>query len=135
MENTRDTRARRGLWGVLAVCLVAGAVYLGIGLAKDEWELGVVGLGIMLVYGLVLVVTRRRSETMGLLAGDFSDERKAQIATSALAVTAQAMMLVVIGGFLYGLATDSAHTEVFSALAAFGAVVFAGSLFVLSRRR
>jgi hypothetical protein len=95
---------------------------------------GVVGLGAMLVYAGVLAVTRNRSETIGLLAGETVDERRDLIMAKAQAITANVWMVAILAGFFYGLATEADYTGIFAGLAAVGAVAFGAALGVLSRR-
>lgn len=131
----------RGTWRawsqsrlVPTACVVLGLALLVIAGVRGIWGFGIAGLLVMFTYAAVLIATRRRSETMGLLAGDVSDERQARIMTSALAMTAQVWLLVILGGFFYGLITDAEYTGLFSALSAVGGVSFAASVFVYSRR-
>ena len=133
-DRLRDDRGLRGRAWVLTVCVLAGVGFLVIGLGNGMVWFGLGGLAVMLGYGVLLTLTRRRSETISLLAGEVSDERQAQITTTAMALTGHVWMALILGGFLVGAATDAAYTNVFSGLAAIGGLTFAISLFVLSRR-
>jgi hypothetical protein len=61
-------------WLVPGIGLVAGIAYLIIGLVNDRPATGVNGLLITLAYSAFLLLFGRRSEAVGLLAGDGSDE-------------------------------------------------------------
>ena len=121
-EPTR--RGHKGITSVLAVCVIAGLAYLGIGLATDQTRFGVVGLLIMLAYGAVLLIGRRRSEGVALLAGEVTDERREQVMLRSLAFTANVLVTVLVGGFLVTLAMESGLAKVFAALSAVGALAF-----------
>lgn len=124
MTNQAPERRQSGIGGVLTVCVVMGLVYLAIGVATDQTRFGIIGLLIMLAYGAVLFVGRRRLEALALLGGAFTDERQHDIGQRALAFTANVLVLGILGGFLTSLATQSQHTEVFAGLAALGGVAF-----------
>lgn len=124
MTNQARERRASGIGGVLTVCVVMGLVYLAIGVATDQTRFGIIGLLIMLAYGAVLFVGRRRLEALALLGGDFTDERQNDIGQRALAFTANVLVIGILGGFFVSLATQSEHTEVFAGLAALGGVAF-----------
>ncbi len=143
-DRTRDDRTRsgqtasgkpeRGSISVFVVCVVIGLAYLGIGLATGRTGFGAVGLGIMLAYALGLALLRRRSETAGLLSGDIRDERQALVLSKAAAFTGNVMITVVLGAFLWTLATGSELANVFAGLSAVGGVAFAAGVAVSARR-
>lgn len=124
MTNQAREHRASGIGGVLTVCVVMGLVYLAIGVATDQTRFGIIGLLIMLAYGAVLFVGRRRLEALALLGGAFTDERQNDIGQRALAFTANVLVIGILGGFLVSLATQSQHTEVFAGLAALGGVAF-----------
>lgn len=124
MTNQAPERRPSGIGGALTVCVVMGLVYLAIGVATDQTRFGIIGLLIMLAYGAVLFVGRRRLEALALLGGAFTDERQHDIGQRALAFTANVLVLGILGGFVVSLATQSQHTEVFAGLAALGGVAF-----------
>lgn len=132
-----DAMARReggsAYRSVIGLCALAGLAYLGIGLATGQGWFGVVGLGIMLGYGLVLTAFRHRSETVGLLAGEATDERRRDINTRATAAMGNVLAAVLVVAFMVSLAVGSALAGTFAWLAALGAVVYAVSLAWLSR--
>ena len=97
------SRPNRQYWGTLALGAGIGVVYL-IGFVIGGKPLdGVVALAIMLGFSGALYVIARRSETVrGLL--DRRDERIAAIDLRATAVTALAMIAVVLVGFVVDIA-------------------------------
>lgn len=124
MPTRLDHTMPRGRWAVLAVCAAAGLAYLGIGLAHGNTASGFIGLAIMLAYGAVLLAFGRRSEVLGLLAGSGSDERRAQIQLRATAATAHVLVLVLVAGAMWTLATGSRYAAVFCGLCAVGGASF-----------
>jgi hypothetical protein len=97
------SRPNRQYWGTLALGAGIRVVYL-IGFAIGGKPLdGVIALAIMLGFSGALYVIARRSETVrGLL--DRRDERIAAIDLRATAVTALAMIAVVLVGFVVDIA-------------------------------
>jgi uncharacterized membrane protein len=126
--------ARSGYLGTMAGCVLAGLAYLGIGLATHHGWSGAIGLVIMLAYAALLTLARGRSETIGLLAGEVTDERRAAISQRALAFTANVLVLAIAAGAMVSLATSSPDFRVYGILASISAIAFAGSLAVFSRR-
>lgn len=128
MTDRSAERRPSGPAGVLILCVVIGLAYLAIGLATEQTRFGIAGLLIMLAYGAVLVLGRRRAEAVALLGGEFTDERQQDIGQRALAFTAGVLLVALLGGFLVGLATQSEHTQVFAGLCALGGVAFAAGI-------
>lgn len=124
MSTTRDGEQPRGRWLVLGTCLLAGVAYLAIGLARDEIGFAIAGLVVMLGYGAMLLLLGRRSELVGLLAGNGSDERRAQIQLRAAAATAHVLIVVLVGGAMWTLATGSGSAGVFTGLCAVGGLTY-----------
>jgi hypothetical protein len=97
MSTTRTDEmksARR--WHVPALCVVAAAGYAVVFLVHHKPLAAAMGAGIMLAYGLVLVVFSRRSETIALLREDAPDERRAMIMTKAAATTLYAVVTLAL---------------------------------------
>ena len=93
--RTGETRnARR--WLVPGLCVVSAAGYAAVFLANDRPLLAAVGAGVMLAYGLVLVVFSRRSEAVALLREDATDERRTMITTKAAATTLYALVVLAV---------------------------------------
>jgi hypothetical protein len=134
MSTTHDTERPRGRWLVFGICVAAGVAYLSIGLARHETGFAIGGPLIMLGYGVMLLIFGRRSEIVGLLAGNGSDERRAQIQLRAVAATGQVLIVVLLGGALWTLATGSRYEGVFTGLCAVGGLSFLASTAWYSRR-
>lgn len=131
----RLSRACSHRWSVPGLCLLAGLVFLGIGLAQHDLGLGIAGLIVMLVYGLVLMAFRTRSETIGLLgSGDHVDERRASIQVKASAMTGQVLSAVLAGGALAAIALDSDYTTILCGLCLLGGATYVVSTAVYARR-
>jgi hypothetical protein len=88
MSTTRtgETRSARR-WLVPGLCVVFAAGYAAVFLAHHRPLLAVTGAGVMLAYGLVLVVFSRRCEAVALLREDAPDERRSMITSKAAANT------------------------------------------------
>jgi hypothetical protein len=97
------SRPNRQYWGTLALGTGIGAVYL-IGFVIGGRPLdGVIALAIMVGFSGAMYLVARRSETVrGLL--DRRDERITAIDLRATAVTALAMIAVVLVGFVVDIA-------------------------------
>ena len=134
MSTTHDAERPRGRWLVFGICVAAGVAYFSIGLARHEIGFAIGGPLIMLGYGVMLLIFGRRSEIVGLLAGNGSDERRAQIQLRAVAATGQVLIVVLLGGALWTLATGSRYEGVFTALCAVGGLSFLASTAWYSRR-
>jgi hypothetical protein len=126
-------RSRKGRASVFTVVALAAVAYLVIGIVRGRPWPGVVAVGIMAGYALVLYAARNRSETIGLLGGDNGDERQRELMQRASAFTGQVLVCVIVVGALATFATTSGAGVVFSSLAGVGGVAFAGSLAWLSR--
>lgn len=127
MPESTQKSDRTESWIVPITCVVIGVAYLTVGVFRGDVTSGVVGLAIMLAYGAVLVLFRRRSEAVALLGGGASDERRAAITSRAHDTTGQVLVLVLVAGMFWSLATDNGHAGVFVALAAIGGFTFIGS--------
>jgi len=66
-------------WRVPAACAAAAGLYLGIFLAQGKPALALATSGIMLAYGAVLLLLRRRSDAAAVLSEYRTDERREQI--------------------------------------------------------
>lgn len=97
------SRTNRSYWATVSLGVVIGIVYL-IGFAVGGKPLlGVGALAIMVAFSGALVLVGRRSETVrGLL--DHRDERISAIDLRATAVTALAMIAVILVGFVVSIA-------------------------------
>ena len=87
--------------------VLMGVVYLVAFWAGGSLTYGLFGLAVMVAFSLLLLVARRHSETVrGLL--DHRDERITAIDLRATAVTALAMIAVVLVAFLVQIARGQA---------------------------
>jgi hypothetical protein len=94
--RTSETRSARR-WLVPGLCVVFAAGYAAVFLAHHRPLLAVTGAGVMLAYGLVLVVFSRRSEAVALLREDAPDERRSMIMTKAAASTLYVLVVLSVG--------------------------------------
>lgn len=102
MQITSRT-SRLSYWATVAVGPAIGIVYLIGFAAGGKPLLGVGALAIMAAFSGALVLVGRRSETVrGLL--DHRDERISAIDLRATAVTALAMIAVILVGFVVSIA-------------------------------
>ncbi|MBO0852765.1 MAG: hypothetical protein J2P18_03245 [Nocardia sp.] len=120
-------------WAVPALGVIAGLAYLGVMCARGKPALGFAILAIMLVYVAVVLLLSRRSETGALLRGTANDERQRDISTRAIAITGQVLIVTILGGFFYSLATGSSAAGIWCGLAAVGGATFIVASFALSR--
>jgi len=101
MQTT--SRANRYYWGTVALGVGIGIVYLIGFLVGGKPLLGVAALGIMLAFSAGLAVVGRYSETVrGLL--NHRDERFSAIDLRATALTALAMIIAILVGFVVSVA-------------------------------
>ncbi|HEY3090038.1 MAG TPA: hypothetical protein VGJ59_18455 [Jatrophihabitantaceae bacterium] len=134
MSTTHDTERPRGRWLVFGTCVAAGLAYLGIGVARGQTGLAIGGPLVMLGYGVLPLLFARRNEIVGLLAGNGSDERRAQIQLRASAATAHVLILALVGGALWTLATGSRYTGVFTGLCAVSGLCYLAATAWFARR-
>lgn len=134
MPDTTQQSDRAESWIVPITCVVIGIAYLAVGVFRDDTTSGVIGLAIMLAHGAGLVLFRRRSEAVALLGGGDSDERRAAITSHARDTTGQVLVLVLVAGMFWSLATDNGHAGVFIALTAIGGLTFIASTLWYARR-
>lgn len=128
------TGRRSGRTGVAVVIVVAALAYLAIGLVNGDPVLAVGGPAVMLAYGGVLYLWRRRSEPVALLGGNPTDERQAQIMLRASAVTAHVLAVVLVAGAMVTLALDSRYAGLFCGLCAVTGATFVAATILFSRR-
>ncbi|HEY2128995.1 MAG TPA: hypothetical protein VGH77_17580 [Streptosporangiaceae bacterium] len=97
------TRTNRSYWATVGLGVAIGLVYLIGFAAGGKPLLGVGALAVMVAFSGALVLAGRRSETVrGLL--DHRDERISAIDLRATAVTALAMIAVILVGFVVSIA-------------------------------
>ena len=120
-------------WRVPAVCALIACVYLGVFLARGEPVLAVATSGIMIVYGAVLVLARRRSEVAAVLSEYRTDERRQQINMRAALLSVNVAALVAVTGAIAGFASGHYFGPWVIMAAVIGASYLAGVVFY-SRR-
>lgn len=112
---------------------IAAVVFVLALVGHAGLELALAMGGIMVAYGLVMVVGRRW-EPIAVLAAPDRDERAFSIHLRAAAAAGQFLALVIVVGFLYDLARGQVdHSQWPSLGAAFG-VAYLVALFVFTRR-
>lgn len=122
------SRTNRSYWATVALGVTIGIVYLIGFAAGGKPLLGVGALAIMVAFSGALVLAGRRSETVrGLL--DHRDERISAIDLRATAVTALALIAVILIGFVVSIARGGSGWPYdmigfVGGLAYLGAVVF-----------
>ncbi len=129
--STKTTNARR--WTVPALAVAIGiAMFVVVGLVRDDLEVGLVMLAIMVGYAVVLVVFRR-AEPIAMLGEEGGDERRRLLQLRAASFTTNVLALVIVGGFFVEIVRGE-DGEPWSWLGLIGGLCFAGSLFFYSRR-
>jgi len=112
--------------------VLMGLVYLVAFWAGGSLAYGVFGLVVMVAFSLLLLVARRRSETVrGLL--DHRDERITAIDLRATAVTALAMIAVVLVAFVVEIARGQSGWP-YSMIGAVGGLAYLVAVIVLRIR-
>lgn len=131
--ETGERRTGRRRWLVPGLCLVFAIAYAVVFLIHDRPLLAVVGAGVMLAYGLVLVIFSRRSEAVALLREDGSDERRRLITTKAAATAFYAVVTLSVTMVFVQLARG-ADPGTWSTVCGVGGLVFIASIVYESRR-
>jgi hypothetical protein len=112
--------------------VIMGVVYLVAFWAGGSLAYGLFGLAVMVAFSLLLLVARRHSETVrGLL--DHRDERITAIDLRATAVTALAMISVVLVAFVVEIARGQSGWP-YSMIGAVGGVAYLAAVIVLRIR-
>ena len=112
--------------------VLMGVVYLVAFWAGGSLAYGLFGLAVMVAFSLLLLVARRHSETVrGLL--DHRDERITAIDLRATAVTALAMISVVLVAFVVEIARGQSGWP-YSMIGAVGGVAYLVAVVVLRIR-
>jgi hypothetical protein len=127
-------RLQRSRWTTPALGLLIGLVALAVQAARGDLGGGVGSLVIMAIYAVVLLAFGGRSEVVSLMRGHAGDERAGQIQQRALAMTAQVLVPVLVGGFLVELARGADDLPVWTWLCALAGVTYLIALALLSRR-
>ena len=109
---------------VIFVIALIGRQGLGLALAMA---------GVMVVYGLVLLVGRRW-DFIGVLGAPTSDERAVSLHLRASAAAGQVMAAVIVGGFLYDLARGAVSASQWPWLGGLFGVAYLVALLLFVRR-
>jgi amino acid permease len=134
MSTTRtDEMKSTRRWLVPGLCVLLAIAYTVVFLMHDQPMLAVIGAGVMLAFGLVLVIFSRRSETVALLREDAPDERRALITTKAAATTMYVMVGVSVVMAFVQLARGVSPGP-WGVICSIGGAVFIVSLAYESRR-
>ena len=130
MQTTSRTSRKYLATPIFGVLM--GLVYLiAFSVAGDVLD-GILGLAVMVALSVVLLLARRRSETVrGLL--DHRDERISAIDLRATAVTALAMIAVVLVAFVVQIARGHSGWP-YSMIGAVGGLSYVGAVIVLRIR-
>lgn len=103
MPDEDATSSGQSVWVVPGVAIAIGVVYLIAGFAADDVGFAIGGFAVMAAIAAVLLLVRRRSETVqGVL--DRRDERINDIDFRSTAFAGVVLILVVLGAFVVDIA-------------------------------
>jgi peptidoglycan/LPS O-acetylase OafA/YrhL len=120
-------------WWTPAVCGVLGAIVFAAVAIGGDLGKAAAAFGVMAAVGLVFLIGAPRSETIAGLGGPGRDERWAALDLRASAVSGFAVMLVIIGTWLYELAQGHDGNP-YGQLAAVGGISYLVAVLVLRAR-
>lgn len=134
-ETATVPRRRRpaAFWATPATSVVLGIVMAAAAWAGDEPGLAVFSLALMTGIAVALVVAAPHSETIGRLL-DRRDERITSLDRDATLFAGTVLILAVIAGFVYELASGG-DGQPYSWLGALGGVSYVVALITLRIRR
>ena len=89
--------------------------------------------GVMVAYGLILLVGRRW-DPIAVLSAPGEDERTVSAHTRAAATAGQVLALVIVGGFFYDVARGAMDRSIWTPLGAVFGVTYLVALFIAMRR-
>jgi hypothetical protein len=122
MTKDRSQPFVRSRWWVPTLCLGLGVVVLGVSWLGGQLSVGLIGLGVMAGFGLLLLLVTGHSETVrGMTVG--RDERFAQIDLRATAVTGWVLVVTLIVAWLVEIARGSSGHP-YDWLAAIGGLAY-----------
>ena len=119
--TSRDLTRRR--WWLPAVSLGLGALMLAAFAIGGDTAGGLQSFGVMAAVAALFAFGASRSETLGGLGGPGRDERWAMIDLRASALAGFVLIVVVIGAFLYEIASGE-DGEPYSQLGAIAGVAY-----------
>ena len=123
----------RSRWFKPVFSSILGLLILGAFVAADDLGTGIAGLGMMVAVGFVFLIGGRRSETLAGLGGPGRDERWQMIDLQASAASGLVLITVVIGAWLYEIATGGDGSP-YTALGAIAGVAYVIAVAVLRYR-
>jgi hypothetical protein len=115
--------------GVIVGLALGAAELVGSG---EGWR-AIVSGGIPIVYGAVVTLVGRRSDSLSVLAGRPVDERAAHVSEEALTWAFGLTAIAVVAAVAWQIATRGDWAP-YAAIAVVMAVAYMGSLFVLQAR-
>jgi hypothetical protein len=115
--------------GVIVGLALGAAELVGSG----EWWRAIVSGGIPIVYGAVVTLVGRRSDSLSVLAGRPIDERSAHVSEEASTWAFGLTAIVVVGTIAWQIATRGDWAP-YATVAVVMAVAYVGSLLVLQAR-
>jgi hypothetical protein len=116
-------RLARSRWWLPAVSLVLGVLMLAAFAIGGDTAGGLQSFGVMAAVAALFAFGASRSETLGGLGGPGRDERWAMIDLRATALAGFVLITVVIGAFLYEIASGE-DGEPYSQLGAIAGVAY-----------
>lgn len=132
MARRRDVNSARK-WVVPATCVLAAGGFVALFLVKGQVSSAIATGGIMLGYGIVLVILSRRNEVASILRNDAVDERHASINLRASAFALRVIVLLAVVMFCVQLAAGRGFGP-WEAVCVAGGTSYIAALMVLSRR-
>lgn len=120
--------------GAAVVGIVIGVAFAGVGVAQHRVLDGLIGLGIMLAYAVLVVGLRRRSEAAQLLNANPADERQAQIMRNASAAVGRVVAGVLTAWWLIAIVVKADYLPVLTTLTATAGFSFMAAVVWYTRR-
>jgi hypothetical protein len=131
--SSRSRSIQRSRWFMPAFSIALGLVMLSAFWAGGSPGEGAGALAVMVLAALVFAIGARRSETISGLGGPGRDERWERIDLSANALTGMVLITVVLGAWLWEVASGR-DGEPYTQLAALAGVTYVVAVVVLRRR-
>ena len=128
METTMSSRGTTP-----AIALAMGLLFLVAATLGGQPGTGLVMLGVMVLYSVLLLALGGRSETVGVLTGRPADERLAAFSLRATAVAGVMAILVALAGFLWSIARGESG-DAFAVVAASAGIGYLAALLWLRSR-
>jgi hypothetical protein len=126
-------RMHNSKWLVPGFAVGMGLLFLGVQWSTGDPGGGLVSLAIMVGFAAAIVAFSGRSGVAEVMRNPHADERTAMLDLRATAFAGVAVIVAVIGAFVYELATGG-DSNPYALLGALGGVAYLVALFVLQRR-